>query len=91
MELHGLKERLLGKKVRKKLPLASLKEGDIVEIIEVDHTYIYGMVKNLVSDYKSRKAIGYTKDVLRGVCNYTELVEGILPTGERILSCQRTS
>lgn len=91
MKLHELKERLLGKKVRMKQPIASLKEGDIVEIIRVDYTYIYGMVKNRYDHHKSRKAIGYSNSLVKGECDYTELVEGILPTGERILSCQRTS
>ncbi len=90
MKLHELKERLLGKTVRMKQPIASLKEGDIVEIISVDSTYIYGMVKNRY-DHQSRKAIGYSNKLVKGECDYTELVEGILPTGERILSCQRTS
>lgn len=91
MKLHELKERLLGRKVKMKQDVAGLREGDIVEIIRVDTGFIYAMVKSRYNQGKQRKAIGYTHKVLRGECDYAELIEGILPTGERILSCQRTS
>ena len=91
MKLHELKERLLGKKVRLKQNVAGIKKGDIVEIIRVDHTYIYGMVRGRYDQSKKKKAIGYSYKLVRGECEFTEIMEGILPTGERILSCQRTS